>query len=146
MFLPYVGWGVAAASVGTQLAGLVGTFGKMLVGSDSPTLSSLEGFSQSWNRQTLKSQYARENVLCWENFIDLIGDTTAQLREQRAIFKFAPAILKGKYGAMGKEGLDTLKENKTKQLLSEAYSNKNGKILYKICTKQENPKNTQKKC
>lgn len=45
---------------------------------------------------------------------------------------------------MGKEGLDTLKENKTKQLLSEAYSNKNGKILYKICTKQENPKNTQK--
>lgn len=124
MFLPYVGWGVAAASVGTQLAGLVGTFGKMLVGSDSPTLSSLEGFSQSWNRQTLKSQYARENVLCWENFIDLIGDTTAQLREQRAIFKFAPAILKGKYGAMGKEGLDTLKENKTKQLLSEAYSNK----------------------
>lgn len=124
MFLPYVGWGVAAASVGTQLAGLVGTFGKMLVGSDSPTLSSLEGFSQSWNRQTLKSQYARENVLCWENFIDLIGDTTAQLREQRAIFKFAPAILKGKYGAMGKEGLDTLKENKTKQLLSDAYSNK----------------------
>lgn len=124
MFLPYVGWGIAAASVGAQLAGLVGTFGKMLVGSDSPTLSSLEGFSQSWNRQTLKSQYARENVLCWENFIDLIGDTTAQLREQRAIFKFAPAILKGKYGAMGKEGLDTLKENKTKQLLSEAYSNK----------------------
>lgn len=124
MFLPYVGWGIAAASVGTQLAGLVGTFGKMLIGSDSPTLSSLEGFSQSWNRQTLKSQYARENVLCWENFIDLIGDTTAQLREQRAIFKFAPAILKGKYGAMGKEGLDTLKENKTKQLLSEAYSNK----------------------
>ena len=124
MFLPYVGWGIAAASVGTQLAGLVGTFGKMLVGSDSPTLSSLEGFSQSWNRQTLKSQYARENVLCWENFIDLIGDTTAQLREQRAIFRFAPAILKGKYGAMGKEGLDTLKENKTKQLLSEAYSNK----------------------
>lgn len=124
MFLPYVGWGIAAASVGAQLAGLVGTFGKMLVGSDSPTLSSLEGFSQSWNRQTLKSQYARENVLCWENFIDLIGDTTAQLREQRAIFRFAPAILKGKYGAMGKEGLDTLKENKTKQLLSEAYSNK----------------------
>lgn len=124
MFLPYVGWGIAAASVGVQLAGLTGTFGKMLIGSDSPTLSALEGFSKSWDRQTLKSQYARENVLCWENFIDLIGDTTAQLREQRAIFKFAPAILKGKYGAMGKEGLDTLKENKTKQLLSDAYSNK----------------------
>lgn len=140
MFLPYVGWGVAAASVGTQLAGLVGTFGKMLVGSDSPTLSSLEGFSQSWNRQTLKSQYARENVLCWENFIDLIGDTTAQLREQRAIFKFAPAILKGKYGAMGKEGLDTLKENKTKQLLSEAYSNKKWKDIVQDMYKAGKPK------
>lgn len=140
MFLPYVGWGVAAASVGTQLAGLVGTFGKMLVGSDSPTLSSLEGFSQSWNRQTLKSQYARENVLCWENFIDLIGDTTAQLREQRAIFKFAPAILKGKYGAMGKEGLDTLKENKTKQLLSEAYSNKKWEDIVQDMYKAGKPK------
>ena len=140
MFLPYVGWGVAAASVGTQLAGLVGTFGKMLVGSDSPTLSSLEGFSQSWNRQTLKSQYARENVLCWENFIDLIGDTTAQLREQRAIFKFAPAILKGKYGAMGKEGLDTLKENKTKQLLSEAYSNKKWEDVVQDMYKAGKPK------
>ena len=140
MFLPYVGWGVAAASVGTQLAGLVGTFGKMLVGSDSPTLSSLEGFSQSWNRQTLKSQYARENILCWENFIDLIGDTTAQLREQRAIFKFAPAILKGKYGAMGKEGLDTLKENKTKQLLSEAYSNKKWEDIVQDMYKAGKPK------
>lgn len=140
MFLPYVGWGVAAASVGTQLAGLVGTFGKMLVGSDSPTLSSLEGFSQSWNRQTLKSQYARENILCWENFIDLIGDTTAQLREQRAIFKFAPAILKGKYGAMGKEGLDTLKENKTKQLLSEAYSNKKWEDVVQDMYKAGKPK------
>ena len=140
MFLPYVGWGVAAASVGTQLAGLVGTFGKMLVGSDGPTLSSLEGFSQSWNRQTLKSQYARENVLCWENFIDLIGDTTAQLREQRAIFKFAPAILKGKYGAMGKEGLDTLKENKTKQLLSEAYSNKKWEDVVQDMYKAGKPK------
>lgn len=140
MFLPYVGWGVAAASVGTQLAGLAGTFGKMLVGSDSPTLSSLEGFSQSWNRQTLKSQYARENILCWENFIDLIGDTTAQLREQRAIFKFAPAILKGKYGAMGKEGLDTLKENKTKQLLSEAYSNKKWEDIVQDMYKAGKPK------
>lgn len=124
MFIPYVGWGIAAASVATQLTGLAGTFGKMLTGSDNPTLSAMEGFAQSWNRQGAKTQYAQQNMLCWENFIDLIGDTTAQLREQRAIFKFAPAILKGKYGAMGKEGAEILEKEKTAQLMKDAYTNK----------------------
>ena len=128
MFIPYVGWGVAGASVATQLVGLTGTLGKMLTGSDSPTFSAMEGWSKSLNRQTAKSEYAQQNMLCWENFIDLIGDTTAQLREQRAIFKFAPAILgKGKYGiqskafgantkAMGEEIADAARKESTSNL------------------------------
>ena len=100
MFIPYVGWGIAGASIATQVVGLTGTLGKMLTGSDSPTFSAMEGWAKSLNRQTAKTEYAQQNMLCWENFIDLIGDVTAQLREQRAIFKFVPAILgKGKYGA-----------------------------------------------
>ena len=143
MFIPYVGWGVAGASVATQLVGLTGTLGKMLTGSDSPTFSAMEGWSKSLNRQNSKSEYAQQNMLCWENFIDLIGDTTAQLREQRAIFKFVPAILgKGKYGMETKAfgaNLNTLKEETMTSLRKEANPNLNiGKMMRAVGG--ENPK------
>lgn len=95
MFIPYVGPWVAGLSVATQMAGLGATFGKMLVGSDSPTLSAIEGWSQSLNRQTAKTEYAQQNTWCWENFIDLIGDVAGQLKEQRFIFEKIPAVVKG---------------------------------------------------
>ena len=95
MFIPYVGPWVAGLSVATQMAGLGATFGKMLVGSDSPTLSAIEGWSQSLNRQTAKTDYAQQNTWCWENFIDLIGDVAGQLKEQRFIFEKIPAAVKG---------------------------------------------------
>ena len=127
MFIPYVGWGIAGASVATQLVGLTGTLGKMLTGSDSPTFSAMEGWSKSLNRQTATSEYAQQNMLCWENFINLIGDVTAQLREQRAIFKFAPAILgKGKYGIQSKSfgaNTDVLKASKMDALRAESTPN-----------------------
>ena len=50
MFIPYVGWGIAGASVATQMFGLAGTFGKMLTGSDSPTFSAMEGWAKSFDR------------------------------------------------------------------------------------------------
>lgn len=104
MFIPYVGPWIAGASVATQLVGLAGTLGKMLTGSDSPTFSAMEGWSKSVNRQTAKSQFAQENTWCWENFISLIGDVTGQLKEQRFLFEFAPALFK-KSSAVTAEGL-----------------------------------------
>lgn len=95
MFIPYVGPWVAGLSVATQMAGLGATLGKMLVGSDSPTLSAIEGWSQSLNRQTAKTEYAQQNTWCWENFINLIGDVAGQLKEQRFLFEKIPAIVKG---------------------------------------------------
>ena len=95
MFIPYVGPWIAGLSAATQLAGLGATFGKMLVGSDSPTLSSIEGWAKSMNRQTAKSQYAQEHTWCWENFIDLVGDVAGQLKEQRFFFEKVPALVKG---------------------------------------------------
>nr|DAD59278.1 MAG TPA: envelope glycoprotein [Bacteriophage sp.] len=59
MFIPYVGPWIAGLSVATQMAGLGATLGKMLVGSDSPTFSAIEGWSQSLNRQTAKTDYAQ---------------------------------------------------------------------------------------
>lgn len=95
MFIPYVGPWVAGLSVATQMAGLGATLGKMLVGSDSPTLSAIEGWSQSLNRQTAKTEYAQQNTWCWENFIDLIGDVAGQLKEQKFLFEKIPAAVKG---------------------------------------------------
>jgi hypothetical protein len=109
MFIPYVGPWIAGLSVANQLVGLSGTLGKMLLGSDSPTLSALEGWSKSVNRQTAKSQYAMENTWCWENFINLIGDVAGQLKEQRVLFEFAPAMIKGNK-MLGWNGLDVAKQ------------------------------------
>jgi hypothetical protein len=35
---------------------------------------------------------------CWENFVNLIGDVAGQLREQRFIFDYTPAVFKGTKG------------------------------------------------
>lgn len=105
MFIPYVGPAIAGISMLSQAAGMFATFGKMLAGSDSPTLSAIEGWSKSVNRQTAKTEYAQNNMWCWENFIGLIGDVAGQLAEQRVLFKYGPALIEGKYGmsAEGKE-------------------------------------------
>jgi hypothetical protein len=47
MFIPYVGTYIRALSVATQTAGLLATFGKMMTGSDNPTLSSIEAWTKS---------------------------------------------------------------------------------------------------
>ena len=95
MLLPYVGPWVVGLSIATQSASLFATLGKMLVGSESPTLNNFEGWSKSMNRQTAKTEYAQQNTWCWENFINLAGDVFAQIKEQRFIFNSFPRILKG---------------------------------------------------
>ena len=139
MFIPYVGWGVAAASVAHQSAGLFATLGKMLAGSDSPTLDAIEGWVKSTDRRNLKTEYAQQNMWCWENFIDLIGDTTAQLREQRAIFKFAPALIKGDFKALSDKAMKEYGEKLVKESM-ENVTNKSFNDLARIAAKQ-NPKN-----
>ena len=95
MFIPYVGPWIAGISIATQVAGLLGTLGKMVVGSDSPTFSAWEGWSKSMNRQTATTDYAKEHPWCLENMINLIGDVMGQLREQRFIFTKVPQLFKG---------------------------------------------------
>lgn len=142
MFIPYVGWGVAAASVAHQTAGLFATFGKMLAGADNPTLNAVEGWVKSTDRRNLKTEYAQQNMWCWENFIDLIGDTTAQLREQRAIFKFAPALIKGDFKALSDKAMDDYAKKLAKEGLENA-TNLKFRDLVKLAHKQ-NPVNAGK--
>lgn len=135
MFIPYVGWGVAAASVAHQSAGLFATLGKMLAGADNPTLNNIEGWVKSTDRRNLKTEYAQQNMWCWENFIDLIGDTTAQLREQRAIFKFVPGILKGDFKALNDKAMKEYTEDLAKKYMQDATNTKFRDIV-KMAQKQ----------
>ena len=95
MFIPYVGPWIAGLSIATQSAGLGATLGKMIAGSDNPTLSEIEGWSKSVSRQGTQTEYAQKNTWCWENFINLIGDFAGQLKEQRFVFEKIPYALSG---------------------------------------------------
>lgn len=123
MFLPYVGPWIAGASVAVQGAGLLATLGKMTFGSDSPNLSAIEGWVNSVNRQTAKTDYAQEHTWCWENFINLVGDVAGQLKEQRFLFEKTPAIFKGTTGtslAKQKKYVAEIESELNKNITSEA--------------------------
>ena len=139
MFIPYVGWGIAAASVAHQMAGLTATFGKMLVGADNEALNNLEGWVKSTDRRNLKTEYAQQNMWCWENFIDLVGDTAAQLREQRAIFKFVPGIIKGDFKAINEKAMQKYTQDLAQEYMDNA-TKLSLKDIIKLA-KEKNPTN-----
>ncbi len=142
MFIPTVGWGIAGLSILTQGAGLAAILGKMgsrVLGNDNPEfLNNLEGFTHSVNRMYAKSEYAQEHPWSWENLIDMVGDVAGQLREQRAIFKYVPAIFKGKWGIdQTQAGYDALKAKYTNDITSRIMSgNASVQDIYKqLCQK-----------
>ena len=98
MFIPYIGPVYTGASIAVDSANFLSVLGKMFLGSDNTVLNDIEGFTESFNRQGLKSEYAKNNTWCWENFINLAGDVAAQLKEQRFLFQYTPALFKGKIG------------------------------------------------
>lgn len=122
MFIPYVGPYVTALSLIPQLAGIAGTMGKMAFGSNSPILSELEGFKKSWELQGNVSETAQDSVWNLENFINLVGDTMSQLKQQRFFFEKIPYLFTGKY-AGSKSAINKLRDAEidkvTKQLDSK---------------------------
>lgn len=103
MFIPYVGPWITGLSIATQTTGMLTTLGKMALGSDNATLSEVEGFVKSLDRQSARSEYAQNNTWCWENFINLIGDVVGQLKEQRFIFEKIPGLTAGATSKAGWE-------------------------------------------
>lgn len=97
MFLPVVGKPIIAANIAIQAVGLLGTLGKMFLGSDNTTANNMHAWAKTINRQAV-TEYASQNTWCWENLINMIGDTVGQLSEQRFIFTHVPALLKGTKG------------------------------------------------
>lgn len=98
MFIPYVGPWIAAAGLAEQSMSLVATLGKMAMGSDSPSMNTLQGISAELNSDQSKSEYSKEHMWSWENMIDMVGSVIGQLKQQRILFNYAPAIFKGNWG------------------------------------------------
>ena len=125
MFLPVVGNYVAAASIATQSLGLLGALGKMFLGSENETANTLHAWAKTVNRQST-SEYASQNTWCWENLINMIGDTVGQLKEQRYLFTHVPALFKGTTGikAQNTKTYESLVDDAAKEI-----SKKTGKTL-----------------
>lgn len=125
MFLPVVGKPIIAASIATQSIGLLGALGKMFLGSENKTVNNLHAWAKTVNRQNV-SEYASQNTWCWENLLNMIGDTVGQLAEQRFLFTHVPALFKGTKGIKArdtktyqqllKEGEAEIREKTTKDL------------------------------
>ena len=117
MFIPYVGPVVTGLSVLQQVAGLTATLGKLFVGNESETLNNIQGWVKSVNRSS-QTEYAANNTWCSENFLNMIGDTIAQLKEQRWIFQNAPYLFGDVKSAkaMTTKGYEALKQAKVKEL------------------------------
>ena len=100
--------GVSQWYIGTRvalsLAEVLPKIGKIIVGSDSPTLSAIEGYANSLSFS--QSDYARGSVEenkpahIWsmENILNMAADVFLQLAEQRWIFERGPSLFMGKAG------------------------------------------------
>lgn len=93
MFIPGISPWYIGAGIALETTKVLATLGKVFSGSDNKFLSSVEGFTKSLEPTT--SEYGQSNAWSMENFINLAGDVFKQLYEQRWIFKYAPAIVKG---------------------------------------------------
>lgn len=134
MFIPGIKYPLIALSVGTQAIGLIGALGKLILGSDNETSNNLHAWAKTVNRQT-STEYASQNPWCWENIINLVGDSMGQIAEQRFIFQNVPALFKGTKGikARTKEGEQKIIEQYIKNI-----EKANSKKLYDNINKIRN--------
>lgn len=96
MLIPGIAPWYIGAGIAKELTKVMGTLGKIFTSSDNQFLSAAEGFASSFDTST--SQYAQDHAWALENIINLTGDVAKQLYEQRWLFKYGPALFKGKMG------------------------------------------------
>ena len=125
MFIPYVGPWIAGLSVATQASGLLATLGKLFVGNENETLNEIQAWAKTVNRQG-QTEYAAKNTWCVENFINMIGDTIGQLKEQRWIFKSVPKAFghtKAVKAMSGEKGYNAVVKEVEEELAKKGYLN-----------------------
>ena len=93
MFIPYVGPWVTGATIVQQAASFGSTLGKIVAGSDNELCNFVQGLSESTNFMNSKSEYSNQNVWTWENLFNMVGNTVAQLKQQRMLFEGLPKLV-----------------------------------------------------
>jgi len=98
------------ARVGLSTLDLMGKLGKMVVGSESPTLSYLEALNDSftmsqsdWAQGSAESQ-TDPHMWSVESILNLGADVFTQLAEQRWVFQNVPKWIRGGKDPFSKEG------------------------------------------
>lgn len=100
LYTPYVGTIVGGALLLNNMVNMGSTFGKMVLGADNPLMNDVATWAKATNIMSTRSEYAKDpdNTWAWENLVSLAGDSISQIKQQRMLFKYAPAIFKGKAG------------------------------------------------
>lgn len=80
----------AAASLGINIVDALGTLGKLVVGSDNPTLNTITAFAEQFNQSTSEEGIA--HPFSMENIINMVGDTFMFLESQRIFAEQAPKL------------------------------------------------------
>ena len=123
MFLPYVGTAIAGATIFQQAMGLGATLGKIALGNDNSTMNWIEGLVEATNPMNTRSEWSsidygntgRNTTWTIENLLGMTAEVIGQLKQQRLLFEYSPAIFKGKWG-IGEKNQKLLEEKYLKEL------------------------------
>lgn len=124
MFIPYVGPWVTGATIVQQAASIGATLGKIFTGSDNKAFNFIQGAAEQSDPFRTRSEYSQQNMWTMENLFGMIGDTVAQLKQQRMLFEQLPKLM-GKDGrVLTQKGQDAM----TKELAAK-YDLQNAKAI-----------------
>ena len=124
MFIPYVGPWITGATIVQQAASMGATLGKIFTGSDNKAFNFIQGAAEQSDPFRTRSEYSQQNMWTMENLFGMIGDTVAQLKQQRMLFEQLPKLL-GKDGrVLTQKGQDAM----TKELAAK-YDLQNAKAI-----------------
>lgn len=119
MFIPYIGPWITGATIVQQAASFGATLGKITAGSDNEVCNFVQGLSESTNMINSKSEYSNQNMWTWENLFNMVGNTVAQLKQQRMLFERLPKLI-GMDGRVTSEaGRQAWTEDRIAQLAKE---------------------------
>lgn len=134
MFIPYVGPWITGATIVQQAASMGATLGKIFTGSDNKLFNFIQGAAEQSDPFRTRSEYSQQNMWTMENLFGMMGDTVAQLKQQRMLFEQLPRLL----GKDGRVLTDKGQEAMTKELAAK-YDLQNAKAIqdkYKVPMQQ----------
>lgn len=109
MFIPYVGPVITGATILQQAASFGATLGKIATSSDNKAFNFIQGIAEASDPFRTRSEYSQQNMWTLENIFGMMGDTVAQLKQQRVLFQQLPRILGKDARVLTQEGQEAMK-------------------------------------